>query len=273
MSTRFSKAILMSGGDVPLNPYITLKHPTVGDVMSLNNPIMPDSVYLMYTQIMIADPYSNMVMLDDMGKNYLEVSPYDVFVMQWDKCISEYELNKELYDSIGMSPITDVKNALCFFIQGNQVFEKGYYDNGEVCFYDVNNDKCQINKEIYEYIYNWVVAINQIDFSNRIKPADENARRVLIEDARDEIKKAKKRKKKKADNSDYFGDLMSAVSFCGNGVITPFNISDCKLYWLNEAFAIKNRKNHADHILSGIYHGTISSKDVNKKELEWTKSN
>lgn len=272
MSTKFSKAILMSGNDVSLNSYITLKHPTISDVLSLSHLTRPDDLYLIYMQIMLADPYSNMVMLDDMGKNYLEVSPYDVFVMQWEKCLEEYEANKELYDSIGTSPISDIKDALHFFIRGNQVFEKGTYNNGEICFYDINNDKCQINKEIFEYIYEWIVAINNIDFSNRIKPADENARRILIEDMRDEIKKRKKRKKKNEDHSDYFGDLMSATCFCGNGWITPFNITDCKLYWLNEGFSIENRKNHADHILNGIYHGTISSKDINKKDLEWTKS-
>ena len=89
---------------------------------------------------------------------------------------------------------------------------------------------------------------------------------------RDEIKKAKKRKKKKSDDdSDYFGNIMSADCFCGNGSITPFNINDCKIYWLNESLSITNKKSNADHLLDGIYHGTISSKDVNKKELDWTK--
>lgn len=273
MSTKFSKAILMSGDNVSLSPHITLKHPTIGNVLALPNPLRPDDIYMIYMQIILSDPYANMVMLDDMGKNYLDVSPYDVFVLQWDKCTEDYETNKSLYASIGKTPLDNIREALNFFIDGNHVFEKGSYDDGESCFFDVNNKNCQINREIFDYIYEWVIAINKIDFSNRINPADENARRVLIEDMRDEIKKAKKRKKKKIDNSDYFGDLMSAVCFCGNGVIAPFNIKECPIYWINEAFSIKNKKNHADHILNGIYHGTISSKDINKKDLEWAKSN
>ena len=43
------------------------------------------------------------------------------------------------------------------------------------------------------------------------------------------------------------------------------------IYWLNESLSISNKKSNADHLLDGIYHGTISSKDINKKELDWTR--
>lgn len=272
MSIKFSKALLMSGEDYQLTNSITLHHPTVKEIMSINKSPTPDYYYWTYVQILLSDPYSNMVMLDDMGKNYLEVSPYEVFVLQWNNCVENYKANKETYDFYGFNPLDDILNALKFFISGEHNFAKGNYEDGSVGFYDINDQTCQINKEIFEYIYEWVKSINKIDYSNRIKPADENARRILIEDMRDEIKKAKKRKKKKSDDdSDYFGNIMSADCFCGNGSITPFNINDCKIYWLNESLSISNKKSNADHLLDGIYHGTISSKDINKKELDWTR--
>mgnify|MGYP006990173099 CR=1 FL=1 len=64
---------------------------------------------------------------------------------------------------------------------------------------------------------------------------------------------------------DYLGSLMSAVSFCGNGSLTPHELGSCKLYWLNEALSIRNKKDYADHLLDGIYHGTINSKEIHKK--------
>lgn len=271
MSIKFSKAFLMSGDDYQLTNSIILHHPIVREIMSINNSLTPDNFYWTYVQILLSDPYSNMVMLDDMGKNYLEVSPYEVFVLQWDKCIENYKVNKEQYDSFGFNPLNDIQDALNFFICGEHYFVKGNYDDGSIGFYDINDRTCQINQETYNYIYEWVKSINKIDYSNRIKPADENARRILIEDMRDEIKKAKRRKKKSDDDSDYFGNIMSADCFCGNGSITPFNINDCKVYWLNESLSITNKKSNADHLLDGIYHGTISSKDINKKELDWTR--
>lgn len=270
MSIKFSKALLMSGEDYQLTKSITLHHPTIKEVLSISKSLSPDEEYYFYIQILLSDPYSNMVMLDDMGINYLEVTPYDVFVLQWDNCIKNYNDNQTFFDSNNISPFQGIINALQFFMKETYDFEKGLCDDGSICFYDKNTATPIISQEIFEYIYEWVKSINNIDYSNRIKPADENARRILIEDMRDEIKKAKKRKKKKNDeNSDYLGNIMSAVCFCGNSAITPFNINDCKIYWLNEALAISNRKSHSDHILDGIYHGTISSNDVNKKELDW----
>lgn len=271
MSIKFSKALLMSGNDFQLTKSITLHHPTVKEVLSINNSSNPDYFYWIYIQNILADPYSNMVMLDDMGKNYLEISPFEMFVIQWDECFKNYKENCETYDAYGINPMDNITNALRFFIKEEHHFTKGIYEDGTVCFYDMNDNSCQINQVIFEYIHDWVKAMNNIDYSNRINPADENARRVLIEDMRDEIKKSKKRKMKNDDDSDYFGNIMSAISFCGNGSITPFNINDCKIYWLNESMSISGKKSHADHILDGIYHGTISSKDINKKELDWTK--
>lgn len=272
MSIKFSKALLMSGEDFRLTNSITLHHPTVKEILSINKSPTPDYFYWTYVQILLSDPYSNMVMLDDLGKNYLEVTPYEVFLFQWEDCEKNYLENKQTYDAYGINPIDNILDSLNFFLCEEHKFTKGNYEDGSVGFYDINNPSCQINKEIFEYIYEWVKAINKIDYSNRIKPADENARRILIEDMRDEIKKAQKRKKKKSDDdSDYFGNIMSADCFCGNGSITPFNINDCKIYWLNESMSITSKKSNADHILDGIYHGTISSKDINKKELDWTK--
>lgn len=271
MSTKFSKALLMHGKDYPLTEHITLHHPTIDEIMSIDNTPNPDNTYLQYIQILLSDPYSNMVMLDDMGKNYLEVTPFEVFLLQWEVCVQSYTANKDLYDAYNIHPLQNILDALHFFMNEEHYFLKGIYQNNQICFYDAENPSCQITAEIFEYIYEWVKSINKIDYSDRINPAAENARRVLIEDMRDEQKKAKKRKKKKEDNHDYIGNLMSAISFCGNGAITPFNIKKCKVYWLNEALSISGKKSNADHILDGIYHGTISSKDVNKKELDWMK--
>lgn len=273
MNIKFSKALLMAGQDYQLTDSITLHHPSVGEILKIDGSITPDETYWMYVKILMSDPYSNMVMLDDMGINYLDVTPYDVFVLQWDNFEKSYIENKELYEGTNITPLDSIKNALHFFIKEQHDFIKAKYENGEICFYDINNSSCQINRTVYDYIYEWIKSINRIDYSNRIKPADENARRILIEDMRDEIKKAKRRKHKKKDDEDldYLGSLMSAACFCGNSAITPFNVNDCKIYWLNESLSISGKKEHANHLLDGLYHGTISKKDINEKELDWVK--
>lgn len=245
----------MSGIDYKLTNSITLHHPTLQEILSINNGIDSENIYWLYVQALMCDPYSNMVMLDDMGKNFMEVTPFEIFIIKWKQ----------------LNALNLFKSALNFFIVEDHDFALSHYENGCPCLYDINDNKCQINAEIFEYIYEWLKGINKIEYLNRIKPEDENARRILIEDARDEMKKAKKRKKAMEEDADFLGTLMSATCFGGNGAITPFNINQCKIFWVFEGFSIEQKKTNVSHILDGIYHGTISSKDINKKELDWTK--
>lgn len=260
----------MSGNDYPLTPNITLHHPTINEILQINGGFNSEDIYWKYVQTILCDPYSNMVMLDDLGIDFMSVSSFDVFIIQWKQLEENYKANKQRYDEIGFKPTDIVNHAINFFTTELHDFAYGVYENGEDCIYDINNTSCQINSKIFNYIYEWIKTINKVDYSNRINPADENARRILIEDARDEIKKLK-RKRKKTDDIERIGSLMSAVSFCGNGSITPFNIKDCKLYWLFEGYERDNKKSHTNHVLNGFYHGTIDKKDINTKDLDWTK--
>lgn len=270
MSIHFDKFLMISGNDYPLTSSITLHHPTINDLLTLNNGLNSEDIYWKYVQTIMCDPYSNMVMLDDLGKDFMAVTPFEVFMIQWKQFEKDYETSKQQYDDLGYRPIDLINQALNFFIVESHEFTFGVYENGDECIYDKNNNACRINSKIFEYLYEWLKIINKIDYSDRIKPADENARRILIEDTRDEIKKLKRRKIKGVD-VEYIGSLMSAVSFGGNGSITPFNIKDCKLYWLFESHGVESKKSRASHILDGLYHGTISKKDINMKELDWTK--
>lgn len=270
MSMEFEKAFLMSGKDYKLTPQITLRHPSVDDILQLNHGYNSTQFYWEYVYTLLSDPYLNMVFLDDLGKDFMKTSPFEVFMLQWDRLQQSYLDNREKYDLIHINPMDSILAALNFFIVEDHTFVKAQYENGSYCLVDTDNTNCRINEEVYGYIYAWIKAINKMDFTDRIRPADENARRILIEDTRDEIKKQARKKKNTLEDTDRIGTIMSAVAFGGNGVITPFNLKDCKIYWLFEAFSIETRKSRASHLMDGIYHGTISVKDINKKELDWT---
>ncbi len=271
MNISFDKMLLMSGKDFKLTNNITLYHPAVEDIISLNNGFGSEELYWKYTQLIMCDPYSNMVMLDDLDKDFMNITPFEVFIIQWEKHEADYKNNKQFYDELNFHPTNFIVNALNFFMTEKHDFALSHYQDGSPCLYDINNTDCQINKETFEYIYQWLKSINKIDYSNRINPADENARKILIEDTRNELKKAVKRKKKKEADTEYIGNLLSAVSFGGNSAITPFNLNKCKIYWIFEAFSVDSKKSNASHLLDGIYHGTISSKEINKKELDWSR--
>lgn len=269
MSINFDKSFIFSGNDFKLTEYLTLHHPTINEILSLNNGYNCEGLYWKYIQSIMCDPYSNMVMLDDLGKNFIETSPFEVFILQWENCQKDYMDNQPNYDLLHIHPTDFIIAALNFFIVEKYNYKMNTDENGNFYLYDADNPNYKIDENLFNYLYEWLQCINKIDYSNRIKPADENARRILIEDMRDEIKKRKRRRNKSDDNIEYIGRLMSAVSFGGNGVITPFNIKDCKVFWLFESQNVESKKSHAAHILDGLYHGTIRSKDIDKKELDW----
>jgi len=259
----------MSGEDFRLTDNITLYHPIVEDIIKLNGGMKCELLYWNYIQTVMCNPYTNMVMLDDMGINFLDITPFEVFMLQWEKSEKDYIANKSQYNQMNVIPINYINQALNFFMKEKHTFVHGKYPNGDDCLYDINNTTCQINKNTFEYIYEWLKAIHKIDYSNQIKPADENARKILIEDIRDEIKRQKRRKEKPSDNIDYIGNLMSAIAFGGNGAITPFNIKKSKMFWLFDGYKVGTKKDHSTHILDGFYHGTIAKKDLKDVDLNW----
>ncbi len=253
MDITFEKALLMSGNDYQLTPHLSLHHPTVGEMLQINGGYSCERTYWQYVQFLLSDPYSNMVFLDNIGKNFMEVSPFEVFMLQLEQPF----------------PPDFMDNALQLFLTEKHHFVKSRYADGSFCLVATDDPDCQIDREIYEYLYEWVRAVNQVSDSGKIRPADECARQILIEDTRRELRK--KQKEHDDEPINRIGNLMSAVSFGGNGVVTPFNLPSCKLYWLFETFHIENNKSNASHILDGLYHGTLNSKDVNKEELDWTR--
>ena len=52
MSIKYSKAILMSGEDFQITDSITLHHPTVKEILSINKSPTPDYAYWMYINIL-----------------------------------------------------------------------------------------------------------------------------------------------------------------------------------------------------------------------------
>lgn len=259
MNINFSKGFMMSGRDFKLTPSITLHHPDLNEIYDINNGFMSEQIYWSYVSSLMCDPYTNMVMLDDLGKNFMETTPFEVLILMLQ--------NKE-NDDIN-SYVELINQALQFFIVEEHDFSLTQYEDGKYCLYDIKNPQCQIDENIFDCIYEWLITTNKIDNSKKIKPADENARLILIEDARAEIKKAKRRKKKKDEKQEVFGNLMSGVCFGGNGGASPFNIMNYKIYWLLEHQSTMARQQHSNNLFRGIYGGTISSKDIKKEELDW----
>lgn len=109
MNIHFEKSLLMSGDDYKLTPYLTLRNPTIREMRTINNGYESEQLYWNYVHFILSDPYSNMVFLDDIGKDFTKTSSFEVFMLHWNDSILE---------------------ALQFFTREKHPFVKSQYDDG-----------------------------------------------------------------------------------------------------------------------------------------------
>ena len=262
------RAFLESGKDLVLQCHkanVVCKHPCVGDILQLGNGYDADDIYWGYVSALLSDPYDNMVWLDDHGIDYEDVDSFDVFCLKWKELQDAYELEKEKWDAYGTSPTRFLSLALQFFL-GHRDFALAKYDDGEYVIIDEADTSFQIDRQTFSSILLFITLMNGIVREGRIRPKDKNAKMALLEDKRDELKKLQK---KHHESNDRIGDMMSVAIHAGAGGITPFNVSGVKIYQLYSEYIMSLKKNRSDHILNGIYAGTVDGSKINPSDTNW----
>lgn len=265
-----SKAFLECGDDFPVTRSLVVKHPSLSEILKLGNGIHCDDAYWAYVFSLLSDPYDNMIWLDDQGIDYEEVSAFDVFLMKWEHADDEYVKNIEQYKLLNIAPPSLImKEALSFFL-GPHNFAIGLSkSNNSKVLYDTEDHRIQIDKIIFDYISGFIRLINGLDKTDHINPADKNAKKILIEDMRDEQRRKMQKQRTDNEDNDYLGKMIAGVVHGGNGGITPFNFKQLKIYQLYSSLTTQQKQNHFNHVMTGVYQGTVKFESINKKELNW----
>ncbi len=265
------KSFLQTGNNLPLTTKYSFKHPTVGDVLaidSIHNGIYSEDIYFSMINIFLTDPYLYMVYLDDHEMDYEKTTAYEVFLLLLKDYFKNIENVKDKYDKEQYEILA--KNniyyqAFKFFI-GIESFYIATCEGNEVI---ANDNHLVINSEIYEYIYQFVKMMNGIQDGIRINPADEFAKKILIEDEREKIKKQVNRKINDKTDNNRLGNLISSVTWGCSGGITPFNRNNLHIYDLMEAIERTDKVLRYNHTMSAIHSGFVDTKKIDFEELRW----
>lgn len=268
----FSKVFLESGADLKITESVIVKHPKVRDILNLGNGVFCEQEYFVYVTSMLCDPYDNMIWLDDIGVDYEVVSPFDVFVLQWNYAKKDYLEHKEEYDKNGSNPLNSKINALKFFL-GDHDFELINISPTESFIIDKSKKDLSfvINREIFEIIHSFIEKINDIVHDDIISPANEFAKKVLIDDMRREQRKKIRDMKNNPKDFDYIGKIVSGVIYGGNGTITPFNFQDVPIYGIHSSFNTIRNRDHYKNVMNSIYHGIANANKFKDEDLTWVK--
>lgn len=284
---------------IPISKDIVVKIPKVGEV--LDN----EEVYLSLTSSLTASSYTYMVQLDDMGKDFTQVSDWELFRMIFcgysnqvvkykteiknlliQAAILRQEVGKEsdeyakvilaikyinnLIDSMGFQLIFEEFELASEDSNGNIIgFIETDDDNGEKILFNTATG-VEINQLNYVDITD---AIRKINLYEKVtqKPGNEHAKNYLLEKERRRQKRLAKRKKK---FEPYIENIVVALV---NDANFPYDYESCmelSLYKFNRSFKQIHHRINFDNTMIGIYSGTVdASKMTNKDCLSWYQLN
>ena len=230
---------LYMGYDYSINDKIVIKQPTMRDVTD-----MGEQEYFSMVHTITANPTSMKVQLDSIGIDWNEIEDFDLFMML------APNMNKEqtsiLLGDLDLSALRPYRN----------------HENGDIVLANPDSNII-IDKLIYQRIVDYIRKMHNI--KAEVKHAKNKfTKKAMIEYDRQQMA-ANAAKEYKS----YFVPVISTLQ--------------CKMGWtkdyiLNmgivEYFEIVARMqiiNNADHLLSGVYAGTIDIKKINKQDLNYMK--
>lgn len=262
-------SFLQSGNDLKVTPNLICKHPTLNDIWQIDqetNGFRSEGLYYQMVSVFLTDPYDYMVFLDDNRLDYESVSPFDVF------CMLFAEYTKQLI-ACNPAEAADVllKNNLYFhafhFFLGVDFFTLAQMADGKNVLLDVNNN-ILMDSTVYELCSAFIRVMNGIGEADKIHPENAFAKKILIEDSREEMKRKSKKKQDTPQNR--LGNLISSVTWGSTGAATPFNRGGLHIYDLVDGIYRTDKKLNFKNNMIGLYSGCIDKKNINFEKTYWS---
>lgn len=221
-----------------INDYISVVIPTVGEIIDNE-----DSYYNLI-HILTGSPYDFMVQLDDANIDFTSINEYELFLLLFEQF--KKQDTHLIFGDLDLSRFVFDENP----------------QNGQTILVDKSTG-AKIDKAIHNQIANSLRKIHHLE-KNRKKPANEEAKKYLLERAR----KKMKRHKKHADSS----ELESLIIAMVNTEQFKYDFEgtrELSIYQFNESVRQIIKKVDYDNRMYGIYTGTINPKELSPDDLNW----
>lgn len=229
---------LIRGKGLKVNPYITVRHPTLGEIVDFG-----ELRYLQLVSVITSTPSDHKVELFDAGIDYGNISDLSFFISQ--------------------SRHLDQENSHILF---------GDFDFSKCVLTTRKNDDpilCNIEGEVlideaaHIVISDFIRKINLLKKHSE-KPANAATRTYLIERDR-----AKQRRNK---DVEFHSELKSIVSALVNSCHFKYDyktIWDMPIYAFNDSIRQVQKLINYELLMGGVYSGTVDSSKLNISDLSW----
>lgn len=245
---------VVGGQDYMINDKITIHNPTLREIRDYG-----EEKYLADVSYVVMRSYDAAVFLDDVGRDFREVEDFELF-----RVVGKNVINTD---------------SLIFPNFNMQHFESGF--NPQTQEYVVYWGDIIIDKLIFKQIVDTVRDFHFISNKIEINPGSKYAVKVWVRQQRDKMKRNAKKKK---EDTDQYGSLVSTLVNMPGFKYDYETVMDLRISQFLDAFHRTTKIKNYDQLMTGIYSGCIDSKklskdvfdyfgkiDINKREIDESK--
>lgn len=221
-----------------INDYITIRVPTIKEIID------NEDDYYGNVALIVATPYDMMVQLDDMKIDFTKINEWDLF------CLLFNELRTR-----DLSLIFEGLNLRDFVTAENK-------QNGSIILVNPKTG-VKIDRAIHDQICKYLRSTLRLQ-KNEKHPANEEARRFLIERTRTKLKR-RRNQLVESQIEKYIVALVNTPEF-------PYTYESVLGLTINQFYASLHqviRKIKFDKLMIGCYAGTVNMKELDQNELNW----
>lgn len=221
-----------------INDFITIRVPTIKDI------IENEDDYYGNVALIVATPYDMMVQLDDMKIDFTQINEWDLFLLLF-KELRTRDLSL-IFDGLDLRDFVTAENK----------------QNGT---YILVNPKTgvKIDRAIHDQICRYLRKTLRLQKNDK-RPANEEARKFLIERTRTKLKRRRKQLVE-SQIEKYIVALVNTSEF-------PYTYESVLGLTINQFYASLHqivKKIKYDKLMIGCYAGTVNMKELDQNELNW----
>ena len=233
---------LLYAEKLPVNDTISIRIPLVGDVLK------DEETYFEVVSTIIATPYDMMVQLDDMGIDFTKITSFELFCLMLDRL-------KMIDTSLVLMGIDITK------------YQTAIDTNSDNMILVNTEDETVIDQATHALISAAVKKILLINKQDK-KPANEEARKYMIEKARRKLKRRQAKKHDCSELEDLIIGLVNTREF-------KYNYETVKQISIFQFYSSLNQISHKikfDNTMIGYYAGTVKFEDLSLADRTWLRS-
>lgn len=225
---------------IAVNDDISIVVPAVGDI--LDN----EDAYYSLVSVITAMPIDMMVPLDDAGIDFTTLNEWELFLLLFGGVKSQD--THLIFGELDLSKFQLAVNE----------------QNGTIILLDKEHD-IVIDRAIHAQIANVLRKIHHLE-KNLRKPANEEAKKFMIERAR-----AKQRRNKNRKEDSQLETLIIAMVNTEQYKYDFESTRRLSIFQFNESVRQVINKVDYEHRMYGVYAGTINAKELSQDDLNWLK--